>query len=86
MGRVWVVGNISLDVILGGIKDFPGWGVEVLIPGYVMRPGGAAANAALALTSLGVPNFLVGVVGNDFAGQELTCPPEKAKKLSLAHS
>lgn len=72
MDRVWVVGNISLDVILGGIKDFPGWGVEVLIPGYVMRPGGAAANAALALTSLGVPNFLVGVVGNDFAGRELT--------------
>lgn len=77
MDRVWVVGNISLDVVLGGIEDFPGWGVEVLIPGYVMRPGGAATNAALALTSLGVSNFLVGVVGDDFAGKEITRKLEK---------
>jgi len=77
MGRVWVVGNISLDVVLGGIEDFPGWGVEVLIPGYVMRPGGAATNAALALTGLGVSNFLVGVVGDDFAGKEVIGKLEK---------
>ncbi|MGQ9474238.1 MAG: carbohydrate kinase family protein [Candidatus Caldatribacteriaceae bacterium] len=71
MPRVFVVGNISLDLILGGINDFPDWGVEVLVPGYVMRPGGAGSNAALALASLGMETFIVGTIGIDEAGREI---------------
>ena len=40
MKKVFVGGNISLDLVLGEIDTFPGWGVELLIPGYTMRPGG----------------------------------------------
>jgi len=71
MSRVFVVGNISLDLILGGIDDFPEWGVEVLVPGYVMRPGGAGSNAALALADLGVETFIVGTIGRDETGEEI---------------
>ncbi len=71
MSRVFVVGNISLDLILGGIDEFPEWGVEVLIPGYVMRPGGAGSNAALALADLGVETFIVGTIGCDETGGEI---------------
>jgi len=69
--RVFVIGNISLDLILGGIPDFPEWGVEVLVPGYVMRPGGAGSNAALALSALGVETFIVGTIGKDEVGEEI---------------
>lgn len=71
MPRAFVVGNLSLDLILGGIDDFPEWGVEVLVPGYVMRPGGAGSNAALALASLGMETFIVGTIGPDEVGEEI---------------
>ncbi|NSW76872.1 MAG: carbohydrate kinase family protein [Candidatus Atribacteria bacterium] len=72
MPRAFVVGNISLDLILGGIDNFPEWGVEVLVPGYVMRPGGEGSNAALALADLGMETFVVGTVGRDETGEEIT--------------
>lgn len=71
MRRVFVVGNISLDLVLGGIPDYPEWGTESLVPGYTMRPGGAASNAALCLARLGVPTFIVGTVGRDELGEEI---------------
>ncbi|WP_438316956.1 carbohydrate kinase family protein [Candidatus Caldatribacterium sp. SIUC1] len=71
MPKVFVVGNVSLDLVLGGIPDYPDWGTEVLIPGYVMRPGGAASNASLALAALGVPTFIVATVGQDSLGEEI---------------
>lgn len=71
MPRAFVVGNISLDLILGGIDDFPEWGVEVLVPGYVTRPGGAGSNAALALADLGMETFIVGTIGQDEIGEEI---------------
>uniref|UniRef100_A0A7V3YHA7 Carbohydrate kinase family protein n=1 Tax=Candidatus Caldatribacterium californiense TaxID=1454726 RepID=A0A7V3YHA7_9BACT len=71
MPKVFVVGNVSLDLVLGGIPDYPAWGTEVLIPGYVMRPGGAASNASLALAALGVPTFIVATVGTDSLGGEI---------------
>lgn len=71
MPKVFVVGNVSLDLVLGGIPDYPEWGTEVLIPGYVMRPGGAASNTALALASLGMPTFIVATVGKDAFGENI---------------
>ncbi|MEN3185683.1 MAG: carbohydrate kinase family protein [Atribacterota bacterium] len=71
MSRAFVIGNISLDLILGGIDDFPDWGVEVLVPGYVMRPGGEGSNAALALADLGMETFIVGTIGQDETGEEI---------------
>ncbi|MBC7216952.1 MAG: carbohydrate kinase family protein [Candidatus Caldatribacterium sp.] len=71
MPKVFVVGNVSLDLVLGGIPDYPEWGTEILIPGYVMRPGGAASNASLALGALGMPTFIVATVGEDSLGENL---------------
>ncbi|MCS7243091.1 carbohydrate kinase family protein [Candidatus Caldatribacterium sp.] len=71
MAKAFVVGNVSLDLVLGGIPDYPEWGTEILIPGYVMRPGGAASNAALALAALGVPTFVVATVGDDVLGADI---------------
>lgn len=71
MRKAFVVGNISLDLVLGGIPEYPEWGTEALIPGYTMRPGGAASNAALCLARLGVPTFVVGTVGKDGLGEEI---------------
>lgn len=77
MKKVFVGGNISLDLILGEIDTFPGWGVELLIPGYTMRPGGQASNAVLALGNLEVPVYVVGTVGVDNVGQDIRQAYEK---------
>ena len=77
MKKVFIEGNISLDLILGEIDDFPGWGIELLIPGYTMRPGGQASNTVLALGSLLVPVYVVGTIGEDNIGQDIRTSYEK---------
>ncbi|MEN3203146.1 MAG: carbohydrate kinase family protein [Atribacterota bacterium] len=78
MPKVFVVGNVSLDLVLGGIPEYPEWGTEMLIPGYVMRPGGAASNASLALAALGVSTYIVATVGEDSLGVDIRTQFEKA--------
>lgn len=78
MAKAFVVGNVSLDLVLGGIPDYPEWGTEILIPGYVMRPGGAASNASLALAALGIPTFIVATVGEDALGKDIRRQFERA--------
>lgn len=78
MPKAFVVGNVSLDLVLGGIPEYPEWGTEILIPGYVMRPGGAASNASLALSALGMPTFIVATIGRDTLGENLKTQFEKA--------
>ena len=77
MKKIFVEGNISLDLILGEIDEFPGWGVELLIPGYTMRPGGQASNTVLALGSLDTPVYIIGTVGKDNVGQDIRLTYEK---------
>lgn len=77
MKKVFVAGNISLDLILGEIDNFPGWGVELLIPGYIMRPGGQASNTVLALGSLKIPVYVIGTIGVDNVGQDIRQAFEK---------
>lgn len=77
MKKVFVGGNISLDLVLGEIDTFPGWGVELLIPGYTMRPGGQSSNAVMALGSLKVPVYVIGTVGVDNVGQDIRNSYEK---------
>lgn len=77
MKKVFVGGNISLDLILGGIDKFPGWGVELLISGYTMRPGGQASNTVMALGSLKVPVYVVGTIGKDNVGKDIRLTYQK---------
>jgi sugar/nucleoside kinase (ribokinase family) len=79
MSKAIIIGNICLDLVLGEIPNYPEWGTEVLLPGYVMRPGGAALNAALALSSLGVPTFIVGTLGKDDFGRRILSCLEHSK-------
>jgi sugar/nucleoside kinase (ribokinase family) len=65
---VTVIGNVNLDVIVRGAAELPPPGEEWLAEEVTLRPGGAAANAALALAALGVPVRLIGCVGADGAG------------------
>lgn len=78
MPKAFVVGNVSLDLVLGGIPEYPEWGTEMLIPGYVMRPGGAASNASLALGALGMPTYIVATVGKDSLGADIQAQFKKA--------
>ncbi|MFI9201359.1 carbohydrate kinase family protein [Streptomyces sp. NPDC053048] len=74
--RIAVTGSIATDHLM----TFPGRFAEQLIPGQLdhvslsflvdeleVRRGGAAANIAFGLGSLGLPALLVGAVGGDFA-------------------
>lgn len=66
---VTVIGNVNLDVIVRGATGLPPPGEEWFAEGASLRPGGAAANAALALAALEVPARLLGCVGADGAGR-----------------
>lgn len=68
---VHVVGNINLDIILGPLASWPHPGTETILPDHTLRAGGAAANAALALSALGVPIELDADIGTDAFGDLL---------------
>lgn len=63
-----VIGDVGVDVVLGPIDHWPAVGTETLMDRSELRPGGSAANAALAATYLGAPCRLLSLVGNDGLG------------------
>ena len=68
---VAVIGNINVDLIVRSATVVPPPGQEWEIEAVDMRPGGAAANAGLALAALGIPVRVVGAVGDDRFGDML---------------
>lgn len=68
-GRVAVVGNFNADLLAGPVAEVPPWGTEHLVSTFVVRTGGSAGNAVLALARLGVPCVAVGSVGDDLYGR-----------------
>lgn len=71
MPHIFVVGNVNVDLILGPLDLWPNRGTETLLEHRDLRAGGAAGNAALALTALGVPHTLVASRGADVLGDWL---------------
>ncbi len=65
-----VAGNLNVDLVVGKVADWPGWGREVLVGHADRRPGGIA-HAAFALAALGAPVAVVACVGDDDAGSYL---------------
>lgn len=69
--RVYVIGNMNVDLIMGPLAPWPVPGTENILPQSELRVGGAAGNVALALQALGVPYRLVCNIGNDMFGRWL---------------
>ena len=67
-----IIGDVGVDIVLGPIDHWPAVGTEALMDRSELRPGGSAANAALAASYLGAPCRLLSAVGNDGLGTWLT--------------
>jgi len=63
--RVLVVGEINVDLILQGYRDFPAPGKEVLVDDFMMVLGSASAICAMGLARLRTPVAFLGRVGED---------------------
>lgn len=68
-GVVATVGTLNLDVVLR-VKHLPRTGETVLAGSMTERPGGKAANQAVAAARVG-PVVLIGCVGTDAAGESI---------------
>lgn len=70
--RLTIIGDVSVDLVLGPISGWPQIGTETLMEQSELRAGGAAANAALAVSWLGGESHLITVIGNDEMGAWLS--------------
>jgi len=70
-GRVCVVGNLNMDLILRGVERLPEWGRGVTCAGHYLASSGQAGYLALGLGALGVATDVVGNVGNDEWGARI---------------
>ena len=68
---VCVLGSINQDIV-ASVEEIPRPGETVLSAGVEHFPGGKGANQAVAAASMGADTLLIGVVGADVAGQNLT--------------
>ena len=68
---ITVVGDISVDLVMGSIERWPDVGTETLMARSELRAGGSGGNTALALRALGVPCRLVAQCGADMHGRWL---------------
>ncbi len=71
LSRVSVIGNVNADLLVSPAPTLPPPGAEWRVDAIEIRPGGAAANAALTLAALGSPPRLAGCVGEDALGEFL---------------
>ena len=68
---VWVVGNLTTDLIIHGVDQLPSWGQEVAGSSHRSVAAGQAAYLAFGLRQLDVSVALVGVVGEDVEGDAI---------------
>lgn len=66
--QLTVIGDVGVDLVMGPVEPWPTVGTEVLVERTELRPGGSAANCALAMRYLGSPCRLVSQTGNDAFG------------------
>lgn len=75
MNRVLVVGSINMDLVVETEK-FPAPGETLLGQRFRTFPGGKGANQAVAARRLGAQVAMIGCVGADAFGRELTAQLE----------
>jgi sugar/nucleoside kinase (ribokinase family) len=71
MKPVLVVGDLVAEILLQGLSGHPGRGREVFVSQAKVRPGGAGAKVAAALSRLGRDVTLVAKVGKDDLGDSI---------------
>lgn len=96
--RLSIVGDVSVDLVLGTLDGWPRVGTERLLPRSELRAGGSAANSALAARHLGLPAHLIGAIGDDDLAQWLrlqlagiqvdlqTCASDTTVSVGLMHA
>ncbi|QWP75381.1 carbohydrate kinase family protein [Lysobacter sp. K5869] len=96
--RFSIVGDVSVDLVLGTLDRWPKIGTEQLLPRSELRAGGSAANAALAARHLGLSPHLIGAIGDDDLAQWLllqlagirvelqTCASDTTMSVGLLHT
>lgn len=90
MNRVFVLGSINCDLVIGAPK-MPQVGETLSGCGFFINPGGKGANQAVASSKLGAETYLIGAVGCDIFGQvcfqsleKYGCITEYVKKIEDA--
>ncbi len=93
-----IVGDVSVDLVLGTLDGWPKIGTEQLLPRSELRAGGSAANSALAARHLGLNPHLIGAIGDDDLAQWLllqlagirvelqTCASDTTVSVGLMHA
>nr|WP_295382476.1 carbohydrate kinase family protein [Pseudoxanthomonas sp.] len=93
-----IIGDVSVDLVLGTLNQWPKIGTEQLLPRSELRAGGSAANSALAARHLGLSSRLIGAIGNDDLAQWLllqlvgirvelqTCASDTTMSVGLMHA
>lgn len=92
-----IIGDVSVDLVLGTLDGWPKVGTEQLLPRSELRAGGSAANSALAARHLGLSPRLIGAIGDDDLAQWLllqlagirvelqTCNSDTTMSVGLMH-
>jgi sugar/nucleoside kinase (ribokinase family) len=93
-----IIGDVSVDLVLGTLDGWPKVGTEQLLPRSELRAGGSAANSALAARHLGLSPRLIGAIGDDDLAQWLllqlagirvelqTCASDTTMSVGLMHA
>ena len=68
---VLVIGDINPDIIITGLKKYPGPGEERLVDDLNITPGGGATISSLALAKLGLDIAIYGCIGKDLFSKML---------------
>jgi ribokinase len=71
MVEVAVLGSINLDVVIG-VERFPRPGETILSRSVAQTSGGKGANQAIAAARMGRSTAMIGAVGSDDPGRNLT--------------
>lgn len=70
------IGNLNMDLI-GKLEKLPDPDEKVLLDDFARRPGGGAANFAVACSKLGLKTEFLGCVGSDKFGEEIIADLKK---------
>ncbi len=84
--RVWVIGPIAWDSVYY-LEQLPQAGEFAQTYKNIERPGGTAANSAIAIASAGIETGFIGYVGDDSLSEKLVTTLKKSeiKNLHLKH-
>ncbi len=80
--KIAVIGSINMDYSLK-VKMLPEKGETILADSFYTAPGGKGANQAVAAKRLGAAVYMIGAVGKDSNGKELS---DKLKKEGVETS